>query len=197
MPASARAVAGQQATTAAVSSTPATLPLVFGNMAESYHRLAGGELHLSVSHRVVAVSCSALLYAGLVLPTRPVHTETAVSVSPVLVRPGSCAADIDWAAYNGNVDGQHYSALALINRTNVAQLKVAWQFDTEKKAISKPTPRRRTCPLRLYVHRESHRAQRANGSLLWTLTRESKTASLHEALRTGRMARTPGFLRAC
>ena len=48
---------------------------------------------------------------------------------------GSCAGQraVDWPAYNGGVDGDHYSRLAQINRGNVNRLKVAWSFDTGEK----------------------------------------------------------------
>ena len=35
-----------------------------------------------------------------------------------------------WTVYNGSPDGIHYSALDQINRHNVAQLQVAWIYDT-------------------------------------------------------------------
>ncbi len=48
--------------------------------------------------------------------------------------------DVDWPAYNGSVDGDHYSSLNEINRGNVAQLKVAWQFDTGEKGNLETNP---------------------------------------------------------
>jgi glucose dehydrogenase len=36
----------------------------------------------------------------------------------------------DWPAYNGGVDGDHYSRLTQINRSNVHTLRLAWRFDT-------------------------------------------------------------------
>ncbi len=36
----------------------------------------------------------------------------------------------DWSVYNGGVDGDHYSRLTQINRTNVHRLQQAWRFDT-------------------------------------------------------------------
>ncbi|MFZ0632698.1 MAG: PQQ-binding-like beta-propeller repeat protein [Acidobacteriaceae bacterium] len=73
------------------------------------------------------------------------------SVSGVLVavagtpgaRPASAspaAADVDWAAYNGNRNGDHDSPLAQINRSNVAQLRVAWQYDTGEKGDLQTNP---------------------------------------------------------
>jgi glucose dehydrogenase len=43
-----------------------------------------------------------------------------------------CAAqkDVPWSTYNGGREGDHYSKLTQINRTNVNQLQVAWTFDT-------------------------------------------------------------------
>ncbi|MGA7522273.1 MAG: PQQ-binding-like beta-propeller repeat protein [Acidobacteriaceae bacterium] len=57
--------------------------------------------------------------------------------------PGSAAAavhDVDWPAYNGNLNGDHDSPLAQINRSNVAQLRVAWQYDTGEKGDLETNP---------------------------------------------------------
>src|SRR5947209_8022188 len=43
-------------------------------------------------------------------------------------------ANIDWPAYLGDKGRSLYSPLQQINRTNVAQLKVAWTYDTGDKA---------------------------------------------------------------
>ena len=53
---------------------------------------------------------------------------------------GGAQHDVDWPAYNGGVDGDHYSPLAQINRGNVAQLRVAWQFDTGEKGNLETNP---------------------------------------------------------
>ena len=77
--------------------------------------------------------------------------------------------DVDWPAYNGSVDGDHYSSLNQINRGNVAQLKVAWQFDTGEKGNLETNP--------LIVGRVMYAVtpfgkvialDAANGKLLWT-----------------------------
>jgi len=52
-----------------------------------------------------------------------------------------CAAQTtDWPVYNGNVNGEHYSPLAQINRSNVDRLEVAWTFDTEEKGGLQDNP---------------------------------------------------------
>ena len=38
-------------------------------------------------------------------------------------------AQRDWRAYGGDAEGTRYSTLTQINRSNVDQLKIAWQFD--------------------------------------------------------------------
>ena len=38
--------------------------------------------------------------------------------------------DVDWAVYNGDAGGTHYSALNQIDTANVSTLKVAWRFDS-------------------------------------------------------------------
>lgn len=40
------------------------------------------------------------------------------------------AQDAGWSAYNGGLNGDHYSPLAQINRSNVSQLQMAWRYDT-------------------------------------------------------------------
>jgi glucose dehydrogenase len=55
---------------------------------------------------------------------------------------GACAGQstTGWPVYNGGLDGDHYSKLAQINRTNVQQLKVAWTFDTGEKGGLQDNP---------------------------------------------------------
>jgi len=43
---------------------------------------------------------------------------------------GVAAQKHDWPAYGGGPFGDHYSALAQINRANVKQLEVAWIYNT-------------------------------------------------------------------
>jgi glucose dehydrogenase len=53
-----------------------------------------------------------------------------------------CAAQtsVDWPAYNGQVEADHYSRLAQINRTNVQKLSLAWSFDTGEKGGIQDNP---------------------------------------------------------
>ena len=52
-----------------------------------------------------------------------------------------CAAQtVDWPAYNGGFDGDHYSKLTQINRANVQRLAVAWTFDTGEKGGIQANP---------------------------------------------------------
>jgi glucose dehydrogenase len=55
---------------------------------------------------------------------------------------GVCAgqSETGWPVYNGGLDGDHYSKLAQINRTNAQQLKVAWSFDTGEKGGLQDNP---------------------------------------------------------
>jgi quinoprotein glucose dehydrogenase len=39
-------------------------------------------------------------------------------------------SDVSWAAYNGGVNGDHYSPLTQIDRANVRRLRIAWRYDT-------------------------------------------------------------------
>lgn len=77
--------------------------------------------------------------------------------------------DVDWPAYNGGVNGDHYSPLAQINPANVAQLKVAWQFDTGEKGGLQTNPL--ILGRTLYACTPSGKIialDAADGHLLWT-----------------------------
>ena len=52
----------------------------------------------------------------------------------------STAQNTDWRFYNGGPDGDHYSALKQITRTNVKQLQQEWTFDTEEKGGLQDNP---------------------------------------------------------
>ena len=41
---------------------------------------------------------------------------------------------VDWPVYGGQKADDHYSPLTQINRSNVGRLRVAWTYDTAKKA---------------------------------------------------------------
>src|SRR5665213_2633825 len=53
-----------------------------------------------------------------------------------------CAAQstVDWPAYNGQLEADHYSHLAQINRANVHGLKTVWTFDTGEKGDIQDNP---------------------------------------------------------
>lgn len=75
----------------------------------------------------------------------------------------------DWPAYNGGVDGDHYSPLAQINRANVAQLRVAWTYDTGEKGNLETNPL--IVGRTLYASTFSGKVialDAATGKLLWT-----------------------------
>ena len=48
--------------------------------------------------------------------------------------------DLDWSVYNGAPEGQHYSPLAQINKTNVKHLEVAWSYDTGESGGLQTSP---------------------------------------------------------
>jgi quinoprotein glucose dehydrogenase len=56
--------------------------------------------------------------------------ERFVILSVLSVLPVFAASHHDWPAYGGGPADIRYSALRQINRSNVAQLKVAWSYDT-------------------------------------------------------------------
>jgi quinoprotein glucose dehydrogenase len=44
----------------------------------------------------------------------------------------SATQTVDWPAYNGSLDGDHFSKLKQIDRSNVSKLKLAWRFDPDE-----------------------------------------------------------------
>jgi quinoprotein glucose dehydrogenase len=68
----------------------------------------------------------------------PAHTRRLVAaltfVACILGTFGTSGAQggksSDWAVWNGDPNGDHYSPLNQINRENVSKLRVAWKFDT-------------------------------------------------------------------
>jgi len=82
------------------------------------------------------------------------------------------ANSVDWSVYGGSTAGQagnnHYSALRQINRSNVSQLRVAWQFDSGEKGGLQTSPI--IVGNVLYAYTPSQKViavDAATGSLLW------------------------------
>ena len=50
------------------------------------------------------------------------------------------AQSAGWPVYGGHAAADHYSSLSQINRSNVQQLKLAWQFDAGEKGGLETTP---------------------------------------------------------
>jgi len=60
---------------------------------------------------------------------------------PLFLLVALLAADRDWPAYGGDAAGTRYSPLKQIHRGNVAQLEVAWSYDTnDGPGASQTTP---------------------------------------------------------
>jgi quinoprotein glucose dehydrogenase len=55
---------------------------------------------------------------------------TSAATAQISVPQSSDGTFADWPYYGGDPGGSRYSPLAQINRTNVAQLKVAWEYHT-------------------------------------------------------------------
>src|ERR1700723_2673705 len=64
-------------------------------------------------------------YAGTQVKAA-VQSQAPAASKSSLIAPG------DWAAYNGNQNGNHYSPLKQIDKENVSKLKGAWTFDTKE-----------------------------------------------------------------
>jgi len=52
----------------------------------------------------------------------------------------SAQGTVDWPAFNGQLEADHYSKLTQINRANVRQLVTAWTFDTGEKGDIQTNP---------------------------------------------------------
>ncbi len=110
----------------------------------------------------ISVAFFALALTGcgdnlLVLPQTPV-VPAADRLGNFVMR--NSHADVDWPVYDGHVTGDHYSSLSQINRSNVAQLKVAWQVRHGGKGRHRDqSSHRRPSPLHLYSFAESHCAR--------------------------------------
>ena len=81
----------------------------------------------TVARHTVAMGLLALSFAASGAPHSATHG-------------GSAGKDAGWTAYNGGLNGQHYSALSQINRENVRHLKPAWTYDTGEKGGIQTNP---------------------------------------------------------
>jgi glucose dehydrogenase len=71
---------------------------------------------------------------------RMMRSITAISVFALGMIVASAQKDVPWSTYNGGREGDHYSKLTQINRTNVHRLQVAWTFDTGEKGGIQDNP---------------------------------------------------------
>jgi quinoprotein glucose dehydrogenase len=77
----------------------------------------------------------------------------------------------DWPVYNGGVNGDHYSPLTQINRSNVSRLKVAWTFDTHETGGLQTNPL--VIGRMLYAYTPSQKVialDGATGKVIWTFS---------------------------
>jgi glucose dehydrogenase len=71
----------------------------------------------------------------------PIHrTLGACALTWALVCVTARAQNTDWPAYNGGINGDHYSRLKQIDRANVSRLITAWTFDTGEKGMIESNP---------------------------------------------------------
>ncbi len=84
-----------------------------------------------------------------VLPkSRSRHLLPAILVAATILLLGNVAVaqphpqqkTVDWPAYGGQVEQDHYSALTQINRQNVSKLRMAWKYDSEEDSGLETSP---------------------------------------------------------
>jgi len=96
-------------------------------------------------HRALALACVLAVAACSPAADDPAETERE-SPPPAAAAASAAAANVDWPRYGGNLASQRYSPLALIDRSNVARLEVAWRFNTGNYG-PRPEQRNETTPL--------------------------------------------------
>ena len=98
-----------------------------------------------MSKSLVATTLCACLAVAC---TQSPGNSTAQSTSPPGPEPspGAVAQNVEWPHYGGNLAAQRYSPLAQIDRSNVAELEVAWRFSTGNYG-PRPEQRNETTPL--------------------------------------------------
>ena len=85
-------------------------------------------MHLgSCRHRFVLAFILAVVFAS------PLSAQKSTAKAPR-------GKDVDWAVYNGGPGGDHYSPLAQIDRSNVANLVPVWRYDTGGKGNMETNP---------------------------------------------------------
>ena len=77
-----------------------------------------------VHYRSVALTLAVIVLGLGAWLCQPGATQAASAGRPV-----DSTTALDWSAYNGGVDGDHYSPLSQITPVNVAGLKQAWRVD--------------------------------------------------------------------
>ena len=80
----------------------------------------------TIKYKSIALALAAM---ALGLATRLYQPRAALAASAG--RPADPATQMDWSAYNGGVDGDHYSSLSQITPANVAGLKQVWRVDVD------------------------------------------------------------------
>src|SRR5262249_18002153 len=85
---------------------------------------------------VVIAAVGSLLGGSMIWWAVGSADDLSIDGKAVAVAPADPAATEGWGAYGGDAGGSRYSAASQINRENVGQLQVAWQYRT--KAFEDP-----------------------------------------------------------
>ena len=96
-------------------------------------------------HRALALVAVLTIAACSPAADDPAETERE-SPPPAAAAASAAGANVEWPRYGGNLASQRYSPLALIDRSNVARLEIAWRFNTGNYG-PRPEQRNETTPL--------------------------------------------------
>ena len=79
-------------------------------------------------------------HKGREITRRGRRSAILATLAVVACAPSFAQKDVDWSAYNGGADGDHYSPLKQINRRNVHRLRLAWRFDSGEQGQIQTNP---------------------------------------------------------
>jgi glucose dehydrogenase len=118
---------------------------------------------------MLCITKNRMALMAIVLAAVTVYLASIRYPTPTYAASAAKKPTVEWSAYNGGQAGDHYSALSQINRSNVANLKVAWTFDTHEEGGLQTDPL--MIGRMLFVYTPSQKVVALDamaGSIVWT-----------------------------